>query len=157
LKEAPAVFGRVSVVQIASESSAKERAEGRRLPVSFGRERRIFSTANGTPITPVEQTMISLAVHPSRLAVSATVRSAAVWPAGPVAQFAFRNSRRRRACGWPFDAKMFLGNYHRGGDNKVLRENRGGRSGNVARNNREIERTGFFQSAGRGRETKSMR
>src|SRR5437867_3995511 len=30
LKEAAAVFGRVSVVQIASEVSAKERAEGRR-------------------------------------------------------------------------------------------------------------------------------
>src|SRR5580704_6888415 len=73
---------------MASDSSAKERAEGRRLRVSFGSERKILSTASGTPITPVEQTMISLAVQPSRLAVSATVFCVAAWPAGPVAQFA---------------------------------------------------------------------
>src|SRR5580692_7349577 len=102
LNDAPAVFGRVSVVHMASESSAKERAEGRRLRVSFGRERRIFSTASGTPITPVEQTMISLGVQPRRLAVSVTVRCAAAWPAAPVAQFAlpaFTMTARMR----PFD------------------------------------------------------
>src|SRR5271156_3889508 len=88
LKEAPAVLGRVSVVQMASDSSAKERADGRRLRVSFGNERRIFSTASGTPITPVEQTMISLGEQPRRLAVSTTVRCAAAWPVAPVAQLA---------------------------------------------------------------------
>src|SRR5277367_2674514 len=104
LKEAPAVFGRVSVVQMASESSAKERAEGRRLRVSFGSERKIFSTASGTPITPVEQTIISLGVQPSRLAVSATVFCAAAWPGAPVAQLAlpaFTIAARMR----PFDAR----------------------------------------------------
>src|SRR5271168_3097655 len=88
LQDAPAVLGRVSVVQMASESSAKERADGRRLCVSFGTARRIFSTGSGTPITPVEQTIISLGVQPRRLAVSATVFVAAAWPAAPVAQFA---------------------------------------------------------------------
>src|SRR5690242_8414796 len=88
LKEAPAVFGRVSVVQMARESSAKERAEGRRLRLSEGSERMIFSTAMGTPMTPVEQMMISCEEQPRRLAVSSTVRTAAAWPAGPVAQFA---------------------------------------------------------------------
>src|SRR5580692_11407462 len=104
LNEAPAVFGRVSVVQMASDSSAKERAEGRRFRVSFGNERRIFSTASGTPITPVEQTMISLGVQPSRLAVSTTVLTAAAWPAVPVAQFAlpaFTITARMR----PFEAR----------------------------------------------------
>src|SRR5271156_5806055 len=104
LKEAPAVLGRVSVVQMASDNSAKERAEGRRLPVSFGNARRIFSTASGTPITPVEQTIISFGVQPSRFAVSATVFVAAAWPAAPVAQFAlpaFTIAARMR----PFDAR----------------------------------------------------
>src|SRR5580700_1528922 len=89
---------------MASDSSAKERAEARRLRVSFDSERRILSTARGTPITPVEQTMISLAVQPSRLAVSATVFCVAAWPAGPVAQFAlpaFTITARMR----PFDAR----------------------------------------------------
>src|SRR5579885_421746 len=87
-KEAAAVFGRVSVVQIASESSAKERAEGRRFRDSVGKARRIFSTGSGTPITPVEQTKISSGGHPSRFAASSAVRWAASSPLGPVAQLA---------------------------------------------------------------------
>src|SRR5580658_10590413 len=104
LKEAPAVFGRVSVVQMASESSAKERAEGRRLRASFGTARRIFSTGSGTPITPVEQTRISLGVQPRALAVSATVLCAEAWPTAPVAQLAlpaFTMTARMR----PFEAR----------------------------------------------------
>src|SRR5438876_553886 len=48
LKEAAAVFGRVSVVQIASEVSAKERAEGRRNRATTGSARRIFSSGSRT-------------------------------------------------------------------------------------------------------------
>src|SRR5215467_2880985 len=88
-KEAEAVLGLVSVVQMASESSAKERAEARRLRASIGRARRILSTGSGTPITPVEQTKSSRGARPRRLEVSSTVRSEARSPAGPVAQLAF--------------------------------------------------------------------
>jgi len=56
LKEAAAVFGRVSVVQMASDTSANERAEERRWRASSGTARSILSSANGTPMTPVEQT-----------------------------------------------------------------------------------------------------
>src|ERR1700676_2271651 len=52
---------------------------------------------------------------------------------------------------------MLLGNGDRSGDNKILRENGRGRGRNVARNNREIERAGFFQSAGDACEAKSAR
>src|SRR5713101_9026897 len=104
LKEAAAVFGRVSVVQIASEVSAKERAEGRRKRAITGSARSIFSNGSGTPMTPVEQTNNSCGVQPRRFAASATVRSAAAWPAAPVAQFAlpaFTTTARMR----PFDAR----------------------------------------------------
>src|SRR6266403_5527966 len=106
LKEAAAVFGRVSVVQIASEVSAKERAEGRRKRAMTGNARRIFSSGSGTPMTPVEHTNISCGAQPSRFAASATVRSAAAWPAAPVAQLAlpaFTTTARMR----PLDARKF--------------------------------------------------
>src|SRR5580698_1295315 len=52
---------------------------------------------------------------------------------------------------------MFLGNCNGCGDDKILREHRGGGSRNVARNNREIERAGFFQSAGEACEPEPAR
>src|SRR5215470_5474007 len=88
-KDAEAVLGRVSVVQMARESSAKERAEARRLRASIGRARRIFSTGSWTPMTPVEQTKTSRAGRPRRLEVSSTVRREARSPCWPVAQLAF--------------------------------------------------------------------
>src|SRR5258708_11954644 len=88
LKEAAAVFGRVSVVQMASDTSANERAEERRCRASSGTARRILSSASGTPMTPVEQTKTSSDLQPRRFAVSATVRTAAAYPAAPVAQLA---------------------------------------------------------------------
>src|SRR5207249_10004353 len=106
LNEAAAVFGRVSVVQIASDVSAKERADGRRKRAMTGSARRIFSSGSGTPMTPVEQTNNSCGVQPSRFAASATVRTAAAWPASPVAQLAlpaFTTTARMR----PFDARIF--------------------------------------------------
>src|SRR3989442_8062755 len=89
LNDAAAVLGRVSVVQIARDSSANERADGRRCRAITGRARRIFSTGNGTPMTPVEQTNTSSTGQPSPLAASGTVRSAAAWPSAPVEQFSF--------------------------------------------------------------------
>ena len=41
-------------------------------------------------------------------------------------------------------AKVFFGNKHWCGDDKILREDGGGRGRNVARKNREIERAGFL-------------
>jgi hypothetical protein len=46
-------------VQIASDNSAKERADERRLRASEGNARTIFSTGSCTPITPVEHTKTS--------------------------------------------------------------------------------------------------
>src|SRR5437773_2059136 len=106
MNEAAAVFGRVSVVQIASDNSANERAEGRRWRAMTGSARRIFSSGSGTPITPVEQTNNSCDAQPSRFAASATVRTAAAWPASPVAQLAFpafTTTARMR----PFDKRKF--------------------------------------------------
>src|SRR5580704_220331 len=54
-------------------------------------------------------------------------------------------------------AQVFLGNGDRGGDYNILGENRGRGGWNVARNNGEIERAGFFQSAGDACEAKSVR
>ena len=54
-------------------------------------------------------------------------------------------------------AQMLLGNGDRSGDHKILREHRCGRSRNVARDNREIERASFFQSAGDACEPESAR
>src|SRR5271157_875380 len=88
LKDAVAVLGRVSVVQMARENSANERAEGRRLRAMPLRARRIFSSGKGTPITPVEQTRTSCGWQTRRRAVSSTVFSEAARPAGPVAQLA---------------------------------------------------------------------
>src|SRR5271165_178988 len=88
LKEAEAVLGRVSVVQMASENSAKERAEGRWWRATMGKPRKTFSSGSGTPITPVEQTTSSCGWQPRCLAASETVRKAAAWPAVPVAQLA---------------------------------------------------------------------
>src|SRR5260221_10851583 len=51
LKEAAAVFGRVSVVQMASETSANDRAEERRWRASRGAAPKNLSRANGTPET----------------------------------------------------------------------------------------------------------
>src|ERR1700730_14613934 len=104
LKEAAAVFGRVSVVQMASETSANERAEERRCRASVGTARKILSSGSGTPITPVEQTQTSSGVQPRPFAVSATVRNAAACPAAPVAQLAlpaFTTTARIL----PFDAR----------------------------------------------------
>src|SRR5258708_8725744 len=104
LNEAAAVFGRVSVVQIASDVSANDRAEGRRKRAITGSARRIFSSGSGTPMTPLEQTNNSRGLQPSRFAASATVRTAAAWPASPVAQLAlpaFTTTARIR----PFDAR----------------------------------------------------
>jgi len=77
MNETAAVFGRVSVVQIASDNSA---TNGRRTAMAHndGSARRIFSSGSGTPITPVEQTNNSCGVQPSRFAASATVRKAGV-------------------------------------------------------------------------------
>src|SRR5262249_14560292 len=88
LNDAAAGFGGVSVVQMGSESAANEREEGRRSRSSSGKRRRILSSANGTPITPVEQTKTSAGLQFSRLAASATVRCAAAKPSAPVAQLA---------------------------------------------------------------------
>jgi hypothetical protein len=41
-------------------------------------------------------------------------------------------------------AQVFFGNEYRRGDDKILREDGGGRGRNVARKNREIERAGFL-------------
>ena len=101
--------------------------------------------------------MISFGVQPSRLAVSATVFCAAAWPAGPVAQFALPAFTIDGTHAAFRGAQMFLGNGDRSGDHKILREDRGGGSRNVARNNGEIERAGFFQSAGEACEAKSAR
>src|SRR5712671_5901710 len=104
LNEAAAVFGLVSVVQMARETSAKERAEKRRCRASSGTARKILSSASGTPMTPVEQTKTSSGLQARRLAVSATVRCAAACPAAPVAQLAlpaFTTTARMR----PFDAR----------------------------------------------------
>src|ERR1700732_1359032 len=106
LKEAAAVLGRVSVVQMASDNSAKERADDLRTRASKGSRRRILSSARGTPMTPVEQTNNSRGLHPRRLAASATVRSAAAWPCSPVAQLAlpaFTTAPRMR----PFERRRF--------------------------------------------------
>src|SRR6266478_3876423 len=106
LNEAAAVFGRVSVVQIASDVAANDRAEGRRKRAITGSARKILSSGSGTPMTPVEQTNNSCGVHPRRFAASATVRTAAAWPASPVAQLAFpafTTTARMR----PFDARIF--------------------------------------------------
>src|SRR5580765_6677905 len=106
LNDAAAVFGRVSVVQMASESSAKERAEGLRSRNNKGRRRKTLSRASGTPMTPVEHTNISSGLQFSRRAASATVRCAAAKPAAPVAQFALpalTTTPRMR----PFDARRF--------------------------------------------------
>ena len=155
LKDAAAVFGRVSVVQMASESSANERADGRCCARKSGRRRRILSTASGTPMTPVEQTNNSCGLQFRRLAASATVRCAASRPSSPVAQFALpalMTTPRMR----PFDARRFaLETEHRRRDHEILREYRRSRSRDVARKDREIERAGFFQAAGRCRESKS--
>src|SRR5208283_698555 len=106
LKDAVAVFGRVSVVQMARENSAKDRAEGRRLRVMPERARRIFSSGKGTPMTPVEQTRTSWGWQTRRRAVSSTVFSEAARPAGPVAQLALPaltiTARTR-----PFEARKF--------------------------------------------------
>src|SRR5271157_752338 len=88
LKNVVAVLGRVSVVQIARENSAKERPDGRRFRVTPERARRIFSSGNGTPMTPVEQTRTSWGWQTRRRAVSSTVFNEAARPAGPVAQLA---------------------------------------------------------------------
>src|SRR5271163_64669 len=88
LKEALAVLGRVSVVQMASDSSAKERAEGRWWRATMGKPRRTLSSGKGTPITPVEQTKSSCGWQPRCLAASLTVRNATAWPEAPVAQLA---------------------------------------------------------------------
>src|SRR5216684_978856 len=104
LNEAAAVLGLVSVVQMASDTSANERAEERRCRASSGTARRILSSASGTPMTPVEQTKTSSGLQPSRFAASATVRTAAAWPAAPVAQLAlpaFTTTARMR----PLDAR----------------------------------------------------
>src|ERR1700730_13065754 len=53
--EAAAVFGRVSVVQMASDTSANERAEERRCRARRGTARKILSSASGTPMAPVAQ------------------------------------------------------------------------------------------------------
>src|ERR1700730_13912192 len=106
LKEDAAVFGRVSVVQIASDSSAKERAEGRRCREITGSARNIFSRGSGTPMTPVEQIKSSSGWQPRRFAASAIVRWAAAWPAVPVAQLAlpaFTTTPRMR----PLDLRRF--------------------------------------------------
>src|SRR5580700_1981569 len=104
LKEAAAVFGTVSVVQMASDNSANDRADGLWCRESSGKRRRILSTASGTPMTPVEQTNNSSGLQVTCLAASATVRSAAACPSAPVAQLAlpaFTTTPRIR----PFDAR----------------------------------------------------
>src|SRR6202022_2269850 len=58
LKEAAAVFGRVSVVQMASETSANERAEERRCRASVGAARKILSSGSGTRTTRAGQRKI---------------------------------------------------------------------------------------------------
>ncbi len=133
LKEAEAVFGRVSVVQMARESSAKERAEARRLRASTGSARRIFSTGSCTPITPVEQTKISCGAKTE--AAGGFFDGADAKrdrPAVPVAQLALpalTTTARMR----PFDVgEMFFGKGNGGGDDKILSEDGGGRSGDVA-------------------------
>src|ERR1700739_1536588 len=107
LKVPEAVFGRVSVVQMASDSSAKERAEGRRLRASEGKARRIFSTGSCTPITPVEQTNNSPDDSNIRRAASSLVRCATSSPCAPVAQLAlpaFTTTARMR----PLDLRRFF-------------------------------------------------
>src|SRR5216683_2480933 len=107
LTVAEAVLGRVSVVQIASDNSANERADGRRLRDRDGRARRIFSTGSCTPMTPVEHTNNSCGAISIRRAASSLVRCATVSPSAPVAQLAlpaFTTTARMR----PFDARRFF-------------------------------------------------
>src|SRR5215469_4936317 len=106
LNDSEAVFGRVSVVQMARDNSANERVEGRRFCTMPGSARRIFSMASCTPMTPVEQTKTSLGWQCRRRAVSSTVRTEAAYPCSPVAQLAlpaFTITARMR----PFDARRF--------------------------------------------------
>src|SRR5260221_14686648 len=107
LKVADAVLGRVSVVQIASDNSANDRADGRRLRESDGSARRIFSSGSWTPITPVEHTNSSCGAISMRRAASWLVRCATISPCAPVAQLALpaltTNARMR-----PFDSRRFF-------------------------------------------------
>ena len=52
---------------------------------------------------------------------------------------------------------MLFGDGDRSGDDKILREDRGGGSRNVARNDGEVERAGFFQATGKACEPESAR
>src|SRR6266566_3266692 len=107
MNEVAAVFGRVSVVQIASDNSANERAEGRRWRAMTGSARRIFSMGSWTPITPVEQTNNSCGRSAIRRAASSFVRSATVSPEAPVAQLALpalTTTARMR----PLDSRRFF-------------------------------------------------
>ena len=52
---------------------------------------------------------------------------------------------------------MLFGDGDWGGDDKILREDCGGGGRNVARNDGEIERAGFFQAAGEACEPESAR
>src|SRR6266480_1258700 len=54
-------------------------------------------------------------------------------------------------------AQVFFGKKHGRGDDKILREDGGGRGRNVARKNREIERAGFLEAAGGRGEAKPAR
>src|SRR5689334_11599048 len=74
---------------MASDNSTNERADGRRLRVNDGKARRIFSTGNCTPMTPVEQTKTSCGWTRRRRAVSSIVRRETASPCAPVAQLAF--------------------------------------------------------------------
>src|SRR5262245_10612331 len=106
LNDAAAVLGRVSVVQIARESSVKERADARRLRARVGSARRTFSTGSCTPMTPVEQTNSSCAWKPILRAASSLVRWEAASPGSPVEQLAlpaFTTTARMR----PLEAARF--------------------------------------------------
>src|SRR5271170_8203830 len=85
---AAAHFGTVSVVMIARATCSKAVASELPARVSAGTEWRIFSTRNGVPMTPVEQTRISRGAQRSARATSAAVERDAARPAGPVQQFA---------------------------------------------------------------------
>jgi len=157
LNEADAVFGRVSVVQMASDVSAKERAEGRRKtrddrqraknlfqrqrhPDDAGRTHKQFLWRAAQPLRG-----FSNRAHSRRVAgfAGGAVRVASIYNHG--AHTAFRRTH------------IFLGNEHRGGNHEVCVKTAAAEACHITRKNCQVERAGFLQTAGGRAKAKSAR
>ena len=157
LNDAASVFGRVSVVQMAKESSANERAEGTAISCDAGERAKDFfdGQRHANDTRGADRDFFRAATEmASRFFDSSSGDGVPGCTGGAVGVARIDDDRAHASFR---RLQMRLGDQHGRGNNKILREDGRGGCRHITGNQGEVESAGFFQSAGSRGKTETAR